>query len=491
VTRSLRGRLTIVSAVMFTVLLAIVGQVSYRLLARRLDADVTTRVTELTDGLRGYLRFTGAMPELVYDDRDRQVTAFIHDATQYYQVVDAESGRVLGQSDGIRALGINFTFDQIRALRGRQGPIDLDTPRGRLRLSTSVLGDGSGRVDLLQVGVSLASTDAALRRYRDLLIWCIPIALAVAAVMSWTLAGVALSPLARVASAAGEIDVRRLDTRLPTRGADDELEQVVTAFNDTLDRLRDAIGEMRQFSAALAHELRTPLAVLRGEIELALRDSRDEATRLRFVNQLEAIDQLKRLIDQILTLARAESGQIALAMTRVDIDDLATSVVEQMQPLADARDVKLSCQVCDSVVVTGDAGWLQRLLLNLLDNALKFTPAHGQVLVRVSRMGRAARILVQDTGIGMSPEDARRVFERFFRVDAPRQSTGDGAGLGLSLAHWIVESHHGTIAVESQLGAGTTFTVTLPAASRRNQLRPRSIPSSRDDSRRGTYTTAS
>jgi heavy metal sensor kinase len=452
---------------MFTILLAVVGQVSYRLLAHRLDADATIRLTELTDGLRGYLRMNNAAPALVYDERDRQVAAFIHDATQYYRIADAETGRVLAQSDGIRALGIDFSPDQVHALRTRQRPVDLETPRGRLRLSTSILGDRSGRADLLQVGVSMAGTDAALRRYRDLLIWCIPIALVVTAVISWTLASVALSPLVLVAASAREIDVRRLDTRLPTRGADDELDQVVVAFNDTLDRLQNAIGEMRQFSAALAHELRTPLAVLRGEIELALRESSSEPTRLRYVNQLEAIDHLKRLIDQILTFARAESGQIALTMTRLDIGGLATSVIEQMQPLADARNVELSCRVTAPVVVDGDAGWLQRLLLTLLDNALKFTPARGRIVVRVSPVESGARIVVQDTGVGMSPEDARRVFERFFRAETPRGSNGDGAGLGLSLAHWIVESHHGAIAVESQLGMGTTFTVTLPALSRR------------------------
>jgi heavy metal sensor kinase len=468
VSRSLRGRLAIVSALMFTGLLAIVGQVSYRLLARRLDADVTTRLTELTDGLRGYLRMNGAIPELAYDSGDREVAAFIHDATQYYQVLDAGTGWALVQSEGMRALGVTFTPEQIRTLRERRRPIDVETPRGRLRLSTSVLPGGPGHMDLVQVGVSMAGTDAALRRYRDLLLWSFPIALAVTAIMAWMLADVALSPLVRVAIAARDIDVRRLDTRLPTRGTHDELDQVVTAFNDTLDRLQNTMGEMRQFSAALAHELRTPLAALRGEIELALRQSRgDEAMRLRCANQLEAVDRLKRLIDQILTLARAESGQIALAVAPVDIGELATSLVDQMQPLADARAVELSCQVHDAVVVDGDAGWLQRLLLNLLDNALKFTPAGGHIVVRVSTGGPMALIVVEDTGIGMSPDDARRVFERFFRAGTPRGIVDDGAGLGLSLAQWIVVSHHGTIAVNSQPGRGSVFTVTLPTASRR------------------------
>ena len=464
---TLRGRLAIVSALMFAVLLAGVGQVSYRLLARRLDADVTTRLTELTDGLRGCIRMNGDVPEVVYDHRDRQVAAFIHDATQYYQVVDGTTGRVLVQSEGMRALG-DFTPDQIRTMHDRGRPVDLTTPRGRLRLSTGVLGNRPEHAHLLQVAVSLASIDAALRSYGELLLWSLPIALVVTAVVAWHLAGVALSPLFRVADVARGIDVRSLETRLPVRGTRDELDQLVTAFNDTLERLQHAVGEMRQFSAALAHELRTPLAILRGEIELSLRQSHaDETAHQRFVNQLEAVDRLKRLIDQILTLARAESGQIPLTFAPVDLSEVADSIVEQLEPLAEAQRVELSCRVENRVVVEGDAGWLQRLLLNLLDNALKFTPAGGRIRVTVWRVATLARLSVEDTGTGMSAEDATRVFERFFRADTSRGSSTDGAGLGLSLARWIVERHHGTIAVDSRQGNGSTFTVTLPASPRR------------------------
>jgi heavy metal sensor kinase len=369
---------------------------------------------------------------------------------------------VLAQSDGARAFGLTFAPDQIRAFRKAPQPVDLKTPWGRVRISNSILGGGTEPTYLLQVGVSLAQRDAALRRYRDLLVWSLPPALVVAALAAWGLGGVALAPLVRVADAARAIDVRSLGSRLPLRGTDDELDQVVAAFNETLDRLDSAIGEMRQFSAALAHELRTPLAILRGEIELGLRQSPGE--RHRLASQLEAIDRLKRLIDQILTLARAESGQIALTVAAVDLGDLASSLVDQLQPVADARGIRLSCERCEGAIVEGDAGWLQRLLLNLLDNALKFTPAGGRIRVGISRIGAEARITVRDTGVGMAPEDAERAFDRFFRADPARSSATEGAGLGLSLAQWIVESHQGTLAVDSRPGAGSTFTVTLPVA---------------------------
>jgi len=459
--RTLRGRLAIVSALTFGLLLALAGAVSYRILAYWLDLDATTRLTELTDGLRGYLRFDAGAPRVVFDEHDPEISAFIHDATQFFQLYDATSGCAVVQSDGARLFGLTFSADQIRAFHDTPRPMEIDSRRGRLRLSNSVVQDRSGHDYLLQVGISLASTDAALRRYRHLLLYSIPAVLVVAALTAWGLSGIALSPLVRVADAARTIDVRSLGTRLPVRNSDDELDRLVVAFNGTLDRLETAVAEMRQFSAALAHELRTPLAILRGELELNLRDGRSQPQAL--ASQLEEIDKLKRLIDQILTLARAESGQIALAIAPVDIADLASSLADQLQPLAEARDIELSCDRSDSLIVSGDAGWLQRLLINLLDNALKFTPRGGRVVLGVSRSGPSALITVSDTGVGMSPQDARRAFDRFFRADPARSSTTDGAGLGLSLAHWIVQSHRGSIAVESWPGKGSTFTVTLPA----------------------------
>jgi signal transduction histidine kinase len=223
------------------------------------------------------------------------------------------------------------------------------------------------------------------------------------------------------------------------------------------------VGHMRQFSAAMAHELRTPLAALRGEIDLAWQAptaSLDQ--REGFASQLEEIDRLTRLIDRILTLARAESGQIRMTRAPVDLSELAIRLVEQIEPIAAAKSIDLRCDATAGVVVEGDAGWLERLVLNLVDNAVKFTGEHGRVEVRVTRDGNVARLEVEDTGVGLSPEDRQRVFERFFRADASRSSTTEGAGLGLSLVQWIAEQHRGDISVRSRFGEGSAFTVTLP-----------------------------
>jgi heavy metal sensor kinase len=466
VTLPLRARLAASSALVSGLLLSVLSVVSYGVLGRWLDADVSMRLRELTDGLHGYLRFETEVPKVEYNVADGDQAAFVQEATRYLQVYDVGTGRLLLQSNGMAPMGLRLTPEQVRSYRQQLQPFDMTTQYGRVRISNSAIRDRQGREYLVQVGVSLATMDAALSRYRDLLLWLLPAALAVAALASWWLSGFALRPLTVFAGAAREIDVRTLERRMPTRGVRDELEDVAVAFNDTLARLEHSVGEMRQFSAALAHELRTPLAALRGEIELALRGSgKDEAERATLASQIEELDRLARLIDQILTLARAESGQIRLTFAPVDVGELAASLVEQLEPVAQARTIDLRCDRSDAVLVNGDAGWLQRLLLNLLDNAIKFTTEGGHVVLRVSRDAGRARIDVRDTGIGMSADVTPHVFERFFQAD-PARSSGDdgarGAGVGLSLVKWIVDRHHGTIAVDSHVGQGSTFTVLLP-----------------------------
>jgi heavy metal sensor kinase len=462
VTLTLRARLAVIATIVSGLLIGGLSIVSYNVLARWLDEDVSTRLKELTDGLHGYLRFDGGVPSVEYNTNDTDQASFVHEATRYYQIYDSATGDLLVQSPDMAPLGLSLTKGEVALLLASTLPTDITTPYGRLRVINSPLMTPGGEILLLQVGVSLRSLDAALSRYRDLLLLLTPLSLVLAGAASWWLSRFALAPLTRVAVAARDIDVATLE-RLPTRGVSDELEAVTRAFNDTLARLEVSIGEMRQFSTALAHELRTPLAALRGEIELALRATRDGDLQRSLASQIEDIDRLTRLIDHVLTLARAESGQIPLTFAAVDLGELAASLVDQLEPVAHARLIDLQCERMASVVAMGDAGWLERLLLNLLDNAMKFTPEGGRVVVRVCRTGHRARVDVADTGIGMAPDVVAHVFERFYQADPSRSSASGGAGLGLSLVKWIVDRHHGAIAVDSRPDHGSTFTVMLPA----------------------------
>jgi two-component system, OmpR family, sensor kinase len=462
VTLTLRSRLTLIYTAVFGFLLVAISVVSYRVLAYQLDADVSANLAELTTGLHGYLKFDQDAPAVVFDHSDAAEAAFVDEATRYYQVFDAATGDLLVQSDAIRPLGLEFGPGEVQQFGDQRLTMDVVTDYGRLRISNSVLTPANGRRYLLQVGVSLASMDRALERFLFLLLTVVPAGLAVTFLVGRWMARFALTPLTRLVDSTHAISIEDLGRRVPVRRAHDELDDVATAFNDVLERLEHAIGEMRQFSTALAHELRTPLAALRGDIEMAMLRQHGTDPQQRAASQLEEIDRLKRLIDQILVLARAEAGEIPLTMGHVDLGTLVTSLVEQIEPVAQARGIAMQCEHVDSVFVRGDAEWLKRVVLNLLDNAIKFTPQGGRVVIGVTRHGDAVRLEVRDTGIGIDSASRPRVFERFFRADPARSRDVEGVGLGLSLSKWIVDRHHGRIDVDSQPGEGSTFTVTLP-----------------------------
>ena len=461
-TLALRTRLTVFYTIVFGVLLTAIAAVSYRALGQQLDSDATAGLIELTNGLHGYLHFEGKIPEVRYDSSDPQETAFVQRATRFYQIYDGRTGALLLQSDAIEPLGLTFTPAEVKSFHDEPRLHDIQTDYGRVRLTNSVITNRPGETYLLQVGASLAGMDGALQRFLQLLLWGVPGGLFVAILAGRWMATVALDPLLRFASAARRIDVTNLQQRLPVRGVDDELDDVAHAFNEALARVEDAVGEMRQFSTALAHELRTPIAALRGEIELAaMRPGAGEAERRSAGSQLEELDKLKRLIDQLLTLARAESGQIPLLRERVDLGALAVSAVEQLEAVAQAGGLELRCDTEDGVMVEGDAEWLERLLLNLLDNAFRFTPRGGRVEVHVSAADGQARLEVRDTGIGMAPEVLSHVFERFYQADPARSSSARGIGLGLSLVKWIADRHDAAVQAASAPGEGSTFSVQI------------------------------
>jgi heavy metal sensor kinase len=463
---ALRTQLTVFYTAILALLLSALGVTYYQVLSRQLDAGATADLEEITSGLHGYLQFSDAGPTIDYDRTDPEEVAFVEGATRYYQVYDAASGQLLVQSRALAPLGLHYTPAEVQSFRDTPGVLDMQTDHGRIRLSSSILSPGDGRTYLLQVGVPLDPIDSALKRFVRLLLWSLPTGLIFALILGRWMAARALAPLVRMAAATRHIDLAGLERRLPLRGAGDELDEVARAFNETLARLEQAVGEMRQFSTAIAHELRTPLAVMRGQAEMALMQAKTpDDYRRGLTDQLEELDTLSRLVSQLLTLARAEAGEIPLQRSPVDLSALASSIVEQLEPVAQAKSCSLAAEVGAEVVVLGDAGWLERLLLNLLDNAIKFTPAGGRISVTVRREGPDAVLEVRDTGIGIASEAVPHVFERFFRGDPSRSAGVEGVGLGLSLVKWIADRHGATVSVHSQPHDGSTFVVRMAAES--------------------------
>jgi heavy metal sensor kinase len=341
--------------------------------------------------------------------------------------------------------------------------MDIQTDQGQFRLYNDRITSPAGRPYLLQVGISVESEHIALDRFVKLALWLIPLGLFVAAGSGWFMSGRALKPIRDIANAAQRIDVSQLNQRLPLPGSGDEIDQLAGTFNETFARLEKAVGEMRQFTGSIAHELRTPLAVMRGEAEVALLCSRTEEDYRRVLtSQLEEFQKLTRIINQLLTLARAEAGQLPLQRVPVSLNPLLSDMVDVFTPIAAEEKISLTLESPGEITVQGDKEWLERALLNLLDNAIKYTPAGGAVTVRASNGESEAVIEVQDTGAGI-PEDALpHVFELFYRADPSRGKTIDGIGLGLSLVKWIIDQHGGTIHAASRVNEGTCFTIRLP-----------------------------
>jgi heavy metal sensor kinase len=295
------------------------------------------------------------------------------------------------------------------------------------------------------------------------MIWLIPLGLAVAGGSGWFMAKRVLKPVQSIALAARRIEVSHLNQRIPLLGSGDEFDQLATTFNETFSRLENAVGEMKQFTASIAHELRTPLTTLRGEAEIALLHSQSTEDFQRVLySQLEEFQKLTRLIDQLLTLARAEAGEFRLQRAIVPIDPLLKYIVDSLALLASEKGVSLVLEPGPGIVVRGDKEWLERALLNLLDNAIKYTPAGGRVTVRTANESSGVKIEIEDTGQGIPSAALPRVFERFYRADPARDKAVEGVGLGLSLVKWIVEAHGGTIEAASHPGNGSRFTILLP-----------------------------
>jgi heavy metal sensor kinase len=462
---SLRLRLTLIYAGLSAMVLVGFGTLFYRTLAVRLERSLDQELDERAAALRGYLRFPGGRPQLVFDAKDPQEAFFIRTATRYFQVLEASSGEVLIQSQELQLLGANPSLDEIRSQVKRPHVTEIDSPNGPIRFNSYVVHSGPKRDFLIQVGLSRQPTENALQQFVNTLILLVPVGVLLAAVSGWWMARRALSPVLDLTNSASKIGISNLSVRLPRRGTGDEIDRLADTFNQTFARLEDAVQQMRQFTASISHELRTPLTALRGEAEVALMEARTpEAYRRVLASQLEEFDKLTQMINRLLTLARAEGGEIHLATDRVNVSDLVSSLAAQMEPMVSWKNIHLQVNVDDDIFVGGDRDWLESAVLNLLDNAIKFTPEGGEVNVAVSMKDRSMRLDIRDTGIGIPSEALPHVFERFFRAEPSRSKEFEGAGLGLALVKWVVENHHGRVGVESEIGKGSCFTIWLPAA---------------------------
>jgi len=321
----------------------------------------------------------------------------------------------------------------------------------------------SGGSSVLVVASSLKNVDASVRRLVVLFALGIPVALLLAALGGWLIARKALRPVARMTAEAQEIRGDRLEDRIAIPSTADELQRLARTLNDMVGRLQDGVQSQRRFVANASHDLRTPLTVMGSEIDVGLESSRlgEKAARALLASNREEVERMARMVDNLLTLASIDDGQLELLRSPTELQAIAHKVVEELRALAAATGVRISVSG-DAVSVVGDRERLKQVLTNLVENAVKYAGAGAQVRVSTWQQDGEAGLTVSDTGPGIPPEAVPHLFDRFFRVDAERSSARQGSGLGLAICNDIIVAHGGRIWVDSSEGDGSSFSVALP-----------------------------
>ena len=456
--RSFRFRLTVWYVALFSLLFVLFGIFLHGLLAKdlrtRLDQSLTSEASTASALLED---------ELVEEKGDVHLAAT--EAVAGLRLHGSRVGILSGsrllassgpvsqqESDAVVAAGASP--DRVLALP-RLGP-------NGARAATHHL-EALGRTFLIFSIAPLDSIAADLGVVRRVTFLALPLLLGLAGIGGYLLSTHSLAPLYWMAGQAREITGSNLNRRLEIGRAAEELLVLAASFNELLARLDESFEAMRRFVADASHELRTPIAIIRGEADVALSHDRGAAEyKDSLAIVLDESRRLSRLVDDLLNLARADAGRVKLDVHEFYFNELLAECCRSMQTLAAASGIALECRSTGDVQFRGDEALLRRLVINLLDNAIRFTPPGGQVSAVLEADPARVLIRISDTGVGIPPEAAPHVFDRFYRADKARSRQDGGFGLGLAIVKWIAESHNGSVELTHNPGPGTTFTVTFP-----------------------------
>jgi heavy metal sensor kinase len=474
-TRGLRFRLALSYVIFFTILLVLLGMLFRQILSGTFQNQMENVLDEEWGAAKGYLRTGPEGPNWFYDEKDPDESFTVRRVQRVYMLADTQ-GHALQHSDIYDSLGIDPPSEIREILQsGKPAIRERKDPSGVPYMIRSGLWvDHDGHKYYLAIGRAIDYNDKVIRNFTwDYFAW-VPLVIVLSGVLGWFLAGRALDPVNSVADAAQHITHSNLDVQIPQRDAGDELDRLIEAFNHMMTRLNLSFEQIRQFSTDVSHELRTPLTVVRGQLEVALFTAETvEQYRDAMADALEGVERLSNIVRALLMLSQAESGQLALQKTEIDLADLVTDLVDQHQIPAEAEGVRLSATVPANCTMSADRIQIERLLSNLLGNAIKYTPAGGSVKVSLIPGFDHVKLIVEDTGVGISPTHLPHIFDRFYRV--PSADAEKGLGLGLSFVAWIAKAHGGAVTVESTLKEGTRFMVLLPAG-RWTTTPPANIP---------------
>jgi signal transduction histidine kinase len=461
--RRLSTRLAFKQTVTFALLVVMLAWGAYALLARRIYGQLDDELQDRAISVRSMLLIRAGSVKWLNAEADPEVRAQFERSMRYYELLDDE-GHTLDASHAMSTLHL----PSVATLPSTVQPDhttwqSVNAGETRIRiLDLPVLGL-AGRHYLLRIGTSLDQADEDCWRLRMFLFALIPFIILAHAVNAWVVTSYSLRPLERAATAAKQITAFDLSNRLPVSGRGDEIDELSTSLNAMIARLQSSFQRMTEFLRTLSHEIRQPLTVLRAETEQALRLGNNETDyRDTLSKQLEHVELLARTVSDLMELAQSESEHIKLNLEKEDLSELVQTAVDGMRGQAGERGIKISGTVQQSVIGAFDAGQIWRLLLNLLDNAIKFNHNGGHIDVILAVHNNVAIISVSDTGSGIATDEQAHIFERGYRSISARKSHVPGTGLGLHFARSIVEAHGGHVEVASSSGEGACLRVSLP-----------------------------
>lgn len=459
---SLRARLTLWYTALLTGMLIFLGAAALILLDRGLRENIDASLKSVAVSIAESVR----RPSRQGRDLGAALEALLRrgPADRFFRLLDP-----FGRPDPriVPRSRMKFPLSreaQQNAQQGRETYQTITLPEvatSSVRLLTLPVRERGRMIHLIQVAMSLESAEMTRSRFLLVLLGLIPLALGGSGVGGWLLARRALAPVDAMVAAAREIEAEDLSRRIETADSNDELDRLATVLNDMLARLERSFTAVRHFSADAAHELRTPLTILKGEIEVALRSppAEDEYRRV-LTSCLEEVDRLSTLVADLLFLARSDSGNVHISHAPVNLTSVLHEAGAALQALAETSHTALVFSAATDVWTPGSASMLFRLIFNLGENAIKYTPDGGLVELTLEQAEGRAKLCVKDTGPGIAPAEQKHIYDRFYRGD-PARGRG-GTGLGLALTRSIVLAHDGQISVNSILGKGSCFMVQLP-----------------------------
>lgn len=478
--RSLRFKLTLWYVLILGILLISFSSFLYLTLSRSLYRDVDHKLMSLAELIAS--ESTSPLSKFGFGNIDQALEASMNlkPIGKFIQVLD-ESGRIGRTSENLKSVQLPISLNALR--NGSKGLITYETNHSLgntpLRIITYPVKENNQVTKMIQVASSLEDVEDALNTLLIILIVTVPSVLVIASLGGQFLANKALKPVDRVTQAARMITSQNLNQRIQTLKVKDEISRLIDTFNEMISRLDQSFRQVKQFTTDASHELKTPLTILKGEVEVALRKKRPLHEYEQILeSNLEEIDRMSKIVEDLLLLSKADIGEIRLNREDIHLTRFISGLTEQMKILAQPKNIRIEIlNHQNEIHVLGDTLRMRELFINLIENGIKYTEAGGSILITLTKETdgsvnllipkekkavTVAKIIVADTGIGIAKEDQEKIFNRFFRVDKARSREQGGSGLGLSICKWIVEAHQGEITVESEPGKGSSFIVRLP-----------------------------